>query len=124
VAPSSRRRTLIGKTDRDIGLMMYAESWRQKIELNASMNELREAKSKPYVDPLVSVALRGDGSVEAITFVRSSGVTEVDDAIRHIVTTLAPYSPFPADIADQYDVVEIRRVWTFDTALRLFSGGR
>jgi outer membrane biosynthesis protein TonB len=59
-----------------------------------------------------------------VTINRSSGVTEIDNAVRSIVTQLSPYSPFPRDLAMEYDVIEIRRVWTFDTALRLFSGGR
>jgi len=37
---------------------------------------------------------------------------------------MAPYTAFPGDLAMDYDVIEIRRVWSFDTALRLFSGGR
>jgi hypothetical protein len=37
---------------------------------------------------------------------------------------LSPFSPFPPGLSMDYDVVEIRRTWTFDTAVRLFSGGR
>ena len=35
-----RRKTLIGKTDRNVGVVMYAEGWRQKIELNATLDLL------------------------------------------------------------------------------------
>ena len=73
---------------------------------------------------MVTVALRSDGSVESIKFDRPSGVAEFDDAIRRIVQALAPYGAFPPDLASEYDVIEIRRVWTFDIALRLFAGGR
>ncbi len=104
---------------------MYAEGWRQRIETNASLETLREAKKdQPHVDPVVTVALRRDGSVEAVTFNRSSGIAEVDDAVRLIIRKLAPYTEFPPDMAREYDVVEIKRVWTFETALRLFSAGR
>ena len=103
---------------------MYAEGWRQRIEMNATLDQLREAKTQPYVDPVVTVALRSDGSVETVTFNRSSGVPAIDEALRHIVQKLAPYSAFPPDVAREYDVIEIRRVWTFDTAIRLFAGGR
>jgi len=106
--------------------MMYAEKWRQKVELNGAFDLLRRAKdgSHSYENPVVTVALRSDGSVEGVTFNRSSGNTEIDKAIRQIVTTLGPYPPFPSDLATDYDVIEIRRIWSFDTALRLFSGGR
>jgi len=103
---------------------MFAEGWRQKIEANAPPDLVREAKKQPYVDPIVTVALRSDGSVEGVTFNRSSGVAEVDEAIRRAVQGMAPYSAFPPDLAREYDVVEIRRVWTLDMAVRLFAGGR
>jgi TonB family protein len=116
----ARRRTLIGRTDRDVVLVMYAETWRRKIELNTTIDLVREAMRKPHVDPLVTVALRSNGTVEAVTFNRSSGVAEIDEAVRRIVHSLAPYGAFPPDLAREYDVIEIRRTWTFDTAIRLF----
>jgi TonB family protein len=103
---------------------MYAEGWRQRIEMNAVVDDLKQSKDKPHVDPLVTVALRRDGSVEGVTFNRSSGVPEYDEAVRQIVLRLSPYGAFPPDVAREYDVIEIRRVWTFETALRLFAGGR
>jgi outer membrane biosynthesis protein TonB len=103
---------------------MYAEGWRQRIELNAAVEALTLAKSKVHVDPVVTVAIRRDGSVESVAFDRTSGVPELDDAIRRIIQALAPYGAFPPDLASDYDVIEIRRVWTLDTAVRLFAGGR
>jgi len=104
--------------------MMYAEKWRQKVELNAPYDLLRQAKTGPYENPVVTVALRSDGSVEGVTINRSSGSPDIDNAVRRIVMLLGPYTPFPSDLALDYDVLEIRRVWSFDTAVRLFSGGR
>jgi TonB family protein len=104
--------------------MMYAEKWRQKVELNAAFELLAKAKTGRYDDPVITVAMRSDGSVEGVTIDRSSGIPEVDNAIRQIVMQLSPYAPFPRDLAIDYDVLEIRRVWTFETAVRLFSGGR
>jgi outer membrane biosynthesis protein TonB len=124
VPNKGRRKTLFARTDRDMALAMYAEGWRQKVEMGAKIDELREAAKQGHLDPVVTVALRSDGSVEAVTFNRSSGVPEVDEAIRRIVYALGPYSSFPADVAREYDVLEIRRVWTFDVAVRLFAGGR
>jgi len=113
---------LIGRTDRDANLVMYAEGWRQRVEMNAVFELVKKAKSGPYVDPIVTVALRSDGSVESVVFNRSSGLPELDAAVRTIVQQLSPYDEFPPDIARDYDVVEIRRVWTLDSAIRLFAG--
>jgi outer membrane biosynthesis protein TonB len=57
--------------------------------------------------------------VESVTFVVSSGVAEVDEAIRRIVQSARPYPAFPPSLAREYDVVEIRRNWHFDSAVRL-----
>jgi outer membrane biosynthesis protein TonB len=43
----------------------------------------------------VTVAIRSDGSVESVTFVLSSGVPAIDDAIRRIVDSQKPYQAFP-----------------------------
>ena len=119
-----RRRTIFGRTDRDVVAMMYAEGWRQKVELNAAIETLKAAKVAPYTNPVVTVALRSDGSVDSIVINQSSGVAEVDAAVRKIIQSLAPYAPFPRDLAAEYDVIEIRRIWSFDTAVRLFGTGR
>jgi len=92
--------------------------------MNATLDLLKGVKPGSYENPVVTVALRKDGSVENVIINRSSGQPAVDNAVRSIVLSLSPYPPFPADLAQDYDVVEIRREWTFDKAVRLFSGGR
>lgn len=123
-ANQARRHTIIGRTDRNMDALLYAEGWRQRIELAAPFDKIKEAKANPYTDPIVTVALRSDGSVEAVTFDRPSGSAQMDAAIRAIVMQFAPYRAFPADLARDYDVIEIRRLWTLDLAIRLFAGGR
>lgn len=72
-------------------------------------------------DPVVSVAIRSDGSVEDVTIVRSSGHADIDDFVRRIVHLNARYSAFPPNVAAHYDVIELRRVWRFAGALRLLE---
>ena len=50
----------------------------------------------------------------------SSGVVEIDDAIRRIVHSHVHYPAFPPGLAREYDVIEIRRTWHFDVAVRLY----
>ena len=50
----------------------------------------------------------------------SSGVAEIDEAVRRIVESQLPYQPFPPALAREYDVIEIRRTWHFDVAVRLY----
>jgi len=119
-ASTRRRGRLFGRTDPNAELILYAESWARKIQMNMTFDMVRDAAKRPHVDPLVTVAIRSDGFVEAVTFVVSSGVPEIDDAIRRIVHSQEPYEAFPPALAGEYDVIEIRRTWYFDIAVRLY----
>ncbi|HEY8670724.1 MAG TPA: TonB C-terminal domain-containing protein, partial [Terriglobales bacterium] len=123
LSPSSsgaRRYRLFGRTDPNAELILYAEAWARKIQLNMTFDMVREAAKERHADPLVTVAIRSDGSVESVTFAQSSGVAAIDDAIRRIVYSQAPYQVFPSTLASEYDVIEIRRTWYFDMAIRLY----
>jgi TonB family protein len=115
-----RRGRLFGLADPDTELILYAEAWARKIQLNLTFELVREAARRPHADPLVTVAVRSDGSIESVTFVRSSGVAELDEAIRRVVQSQRPYPPFSPALARTYDVIEIRRTWHFDMAIRLY----
>ena len=115
-----RRYRLFGRTDPNAEITLYAEAWSRKIQLNMTLDMVREAAKERHTDPLVTVAIRSDGSVESVTFVRSSGVAAIDEAIRRIVDSQKPYQVFPPGLASEYDVIEIRRTWHFDVAVRLY----
>jgi outer membrane biosynthesis protein TonB len=117
---TARRVRLWGRTDPNAELVQYAEAWARKIQFNTAVDTVRDVAKRPHTHPLVTVAVRSDGSVEAVTFVVSSGVVEVDEAIRRIVESQRPYPRFPPALAREFDVVEIRRTWTFDSAVRLY----
>jgi hypothetical protein len=116
----SRRIRLWGRADSNVELVRYVEAWERKIQFNTPVDVVRKLASQTHANPLVAVAIRSDGSVESVTFVTSSGVPEVDDAIRRIVHSQIPYQKFPPALASDYDVVEIRRTWSFDMAVRLY----
>ena len=81
---------------------------------------VREAAKQPHRNPLVTVAIRSDGSIESVTFVLSSGVPEIDGAILRVIESQKPYQAFPPGLASEFDVIEIRRSWYFDVAIRLY----
>ena len=116
----ARRVRLWGRADPNAELVQYAETWARKIQLNTPVDTIRDLARRPHTKPLVTVAIRGDGSVESVTFVLSSGSPEVDEAIRRIVHSHLPYPAFPPGLARDYDVVEIRRTWHFDTTIQLY----
>jgi TonB family protein len=117
---SGRRARLFGRSDPNPELVRYAEAWARKIEANMTFDEVREVVKRPHQNPMVTVAIRSDGSVESVTFVVSSGVAELDEAIRRVVQNQMPYQRFSPALAREYDVIEIRRTWQFDVAIRLY----
>ena len=117
---SARRYRLFGRTDPNAEIVRYAETWSRKIELSFTFDMWREVVNRPHTDPVVIVAVRSDGSLESVTFAKSTGVPAIDEAIRRIVDSQKPYLPFPPELARDYDVIEIRRNWHFDVAVRLY----
>ena len=115
------RRAVVGSGERDVPLRMYVDSFRQKVERNGGQGFTSQVGDRMRSDPLVSVALRSDGSVDDVTIVRSSGDADTDNAVRRIIRLNARYSAFPPNIADRYDVIEVRRVWRFAETLRLLE---
>jgi outer membrane biosynthesis protein TonB len=113
------RRVLAGRAIREVPLKMYVENWRQKIERNGQ--QVYSSYSGPRVDLVVIVSVRSDGSVEDVSFVRSSGRDDIDEAVRSIVRLNARYSAFPPNVAANYDVIQIRRVWSFGSGLRVME---
>jgi hypothetical protein len=116
---TARRARLWGRGDPNVELVQYAEGWARKIQFNTPVATVREVANQPHSHPMVWVAIRSDGSVESVTFVVSSGVAQVDDAIRRIVQSHEHYQAFPPALAREYDVIEIRRTWHFNDAVRL-----
>jgi TolA protein len=108
----------------DIQVELYAAVWRDTIKMKAPFDLLQAAKAGPYENPLVTVGIRSDGSVDSVTFNKSSGRTEIDEAVRRIIDMLAPYRPFPRELEADCNVVEFPSIWSFDRAVRLNWRGR
>ncbi|MFC0132399.1 TonB C-terminal domain-containing protein [Massilia eurypsychrophila] len=120
-AERGARRLVSGGAEQDVPVRMYVDSFRQKVERNGGLAFAPRAADAVRIEPLVSVALRSDGSVEEVTIVRSSGHADTDNAVRRIIGLNARYSAFPPNIANRYDVIEIRRIWSFAESLRLLE---
>ena len=116
---TARRGRLFARIDPNAELVNYAEAMARKIQFDTPVEVVRELAKQPHTDPVVTVAIRRDGSVESVTIVLSSGSADVDAAIRRIVQSHEHYPAFSPALARDYDVIEIRRTWYFDSAIRL-----
>ena len=117
---TARRVRVWGRSDPNVELIQYVEAWARRIQFNTSVETFRDVAKRPHTHPTVTVAIRSGGSVESVTFVVSSGVVEIDEAIRRIVESQRPYQAFPPALAREFDVIEIRRIWYIDSAVRLY----
>jgi TonB family protein len=120
-ARPGERRLVANGTEREVALRMYIESIRQKIERNGTLNHAQLGADRVRIDPVVSVTLRSDGRVDDVTILRSSGRADIDEAVRRVVRMNERYSVFPPNVAANYDVVEIRRIWSFAGGLKLLE---
>jgi protein TonB len=90
------------------------EAWRRKVERIGNLNYPEAAKDQGlYGSLILRVAVRADGSLEAVRVLRSSGQPLLDEAAKQIVELAAPFAPFPPDIAAETDVLDITRTWQF-----------
>ena len=111
---SRQRRKSVSASTREFRYASYLGAWARKVERIGNLNYPQAAKEQQiYGSLILHVAVRRDGSVEAIRVVRSSGHELLDQAAVKIVELAAPYAPFPPEIAAETDVLDIIRTWQF-----------
>ena len=67
------------------------------------------------------MSIKADGSLEKVEINRPSGHKVLDDAAVRIVKLAAPFSPFPAAISKDTDILSITRTWSFTRADRFLT---
>ncbi len=117
---SRERHKAISASTQEFKYAAYLDAWRNKVERVGNLNYPEEAKRrKIYGNLVLHVAVRADGSLDAVRVVQSSGSKVLDDAAVRIVRLAAPFAPFPPDIRAETDVLDITRTWQFLSTNRL-----
>ena len=92
----------------------YLNSWRRKIESIGNLNYPQAArKQRLYGSLRLMVAILPDGTLREIEMLESSGHKVLDDAAIRIVRLATPFAPFPDELRQTTDVLEIIRTWQF-----------
>ncbi len=108
------KRRFVGARAEEYRFARYVEDWRLKVERVGNLNYPEAARQmKLYGNLVLSVTIRGDGTLDNVEVTRSSGHRVLDAAAMKIVQMAAPYSPLPADIRKDTDVLVISRTWSF-----------
>jgi len=112
------RRKYISANTQEYEFASYMRAWVSKVERVGNMNYPSELRRKKlHGDLVLIVGIRKNGTVESIDIMRSSGISEVDQAAVRIVRMCAPYAPLPDNISQQVDILHITRTWRFETNL-------
>ncbi|HEB97276.1 MAG TPA: energy transducer TonB [Sedimenticola thiotaurini] len=116
------RRKVVSAATQEYKYASYLDAWRKKVERIGNLNYPDEAKRrKLYGDLILHVAIRPDGTVKEINVKKSSGYKLLDDAAIRIVHLAAPFAPFPAEIREETDIIDIIRTWQFRNNNQLSS---
>lgn len=92
----------------------YVRNWVDKITRVGNSNYPQEARTRGiYGDLRLLVSLRKDGTVKEVSVLESSGSSVLDDAAIRIIRLAAPFAPFPDEMREKTDELEIIRTWSF-----------
>ena len=100
----------------------YMSEWVKKVERVGNLNYPAAARRGKISGKLMmEVALNADGTVHKISILRPSGEPVIDEAAKRIVNLAAPFPPFPPEILENTDILNITRTWEFSTSNKLSS---
>ncbi|MAA64800.1 MAG: energy transducer TonB [Alteromonadaceae bacterium] len=93
----------------------YVQNWVSKVTRVGNINYPPEARrSGLYGSLRMVVVIERDGSVKDVEILNSSGSKVLDDAAIRIVRLSAPFAPFPPEMREDVDQLEIIRTWSFE----------
>jgi periplasmic protein TonB len=116
------RRKFVSASTQEYKYASYLHAWRKKVEQIGTLNFPDEAKrNQLYGNLVLLVSLNSDGTIHRIELRKSSGHKVLDDAAIRIVRLAAPFAPFPANIAEETDILDITRTWQFVSGKPLFN---
>ena len=84
------------------------------METVGNLNYPEEARREQLYGSLrLMVSITPDGGLKEVRILDSSGFKVLDDAAIRIVRQAAPFAPFPEEMRQSTDVLEIIRTWQF-----------
>ena len=91
----------------------YLARWRARVEQVGNSLYGGLTRSRGDGDVRLLVTVNAAGALEDARVIRSSGNTALDLAALATVRRAAPFPPFPRELAEQTDRLEIVRTWQF-----------
>lgn len=101
------RRAQISANTRETVYAMYYAQLRERIEKRGTLNFPQINGQKLYGELVLAILIKPDGSIKQIELREASGNPELDKRAQAIVYSSAPFGHFTAEIAAQYDELEV-----------------
>ena len=116
------RQVFISARTQEYKYANYMSEWVKKVERVGNLNyPVAARRAKISGKLMMEVALNADGTVHKISILRPSGEPVIDEAAKRIVNLAAPFPPFPPEILENTDILNITRTWEFSTSNQLSS---
>lgn len=106
------KRKYISANAREYVYASYMAAWVERVQRVGNLNMGEVSQRRLEGNPVLTVAIRRDGSVESIDIIRSSGNRVVDDTAMRSIELSAPFTPLPKS-AEDIDVLHITRTWQY-----------
>lgn len=119
LASSNRLRERFVAVDaRESRYALYLEQWRRRVERVGNAEYPAEARARGLSGRLVlEIVLNADGTIRKLATRRSSQHAVLDDAARRAVRHAAPFSPFPAALRAETDVLRFLYEWRYESGV-------
>jgi protein TonB len=102
----------------------YLNRWTQKVELMGNQNFPKAALENRIFGSLrLSVIINADGTVDKVEILKPSGHPILDQAALQIIRMAGPFDPFPPEIRQTADQLDIIRTWRFEITGLKTGGG-
>lgn len=119
-ASRPRIRTLTAVSARSAVEAGYILDWLSKVERIGNLNYPVSARQNRLTGEVrLLVSLAPTGAVKRVEIMESSGFGILDDAAKRIALLASPFEPFPPEMRQTFDEVEIIRTWRFVSELSL-----
>ena len=93
---------------------LYLNAWEKKIEKIGNLNYPKKAtKNNVYGSLELLVSILPNGELNEIKLIESSGHLVLDKAAISIVKMASPFAPFPQEMLQSIDLLEVIRIWDF-----------
>lgn len=113
-AKRPRRYTISSASTQKARDALYLDNWRKKVEAVGNLNYPAQARSQGiYGNLRLLVSIRSDGTIASVRILSSSGHQILDESAIRIVNMAAPFAPFPEELRQEADILDIIRTWQF-----------